>query len=316
MPLTKDEIAARLKEIGAYLRLVGQDPYRARAYENAGDALDALGPEFEVLVDSERMTEVPGIGASIAGVIGELRRTGSTRKLEELRAEFPPSLLELAQVPGHDHHPGEGAARGPGDRGPGRSPAGGCRGEAARAEGLRGQDRAEDPRGHRALPQPPRAPAPDRRPGHRLAAGPAPAGRPRGGGAGDRRGRPPLEGDRRYVADGGLGRRARPGAGRADRRRRPRPRGGARGRSVAGRAAAGAAAAARRPAAGADRRPAGAVRQRAGAHDRVEGARRSAGAAGSAGRTGPGGAGRARRGRGLCRPGTALHPARAARGRR
>jgi DNA polymerase (family X) len=100
MPLTKDEIAARLKEIGAYLRLVGQDPYRARAYENAGDALDALGPEFEVLVDSERMTEVPGIGASIAGVIGELRRTGSTRKLEELRAEFPPSLLELAQVPG------------------------------------------------------------------------------------------------------------------------------------------------------------------------------------------------------------------------
>ena len=99
MPLTKDEIAARLKEIGAYLRLVGQDPYRARAYENAGDALDALGPEFEVLVESDRMTEVPGIGPSIAGVIGELRRTGSTRKLEELRSEFPPSLLELAQVP-------------------------------------------------------------------------------------------------------------------------------------------------------------------------------------------------------------------------
>jgi DNA polymerase (family 10) len=100
MPLTKDEIAARLKEIGAYLRLVGQDPYRARAYENAGDALDALGPEFEALVDGERMTEVPGIGASIAGVVGELRRTGSTRKLEELRAEFPPTLLELTQVPG------------------------------------------------------------------------------------------------------------------------------------------------------------------------------------------------------------------------
>ena len=100
MPLTKDEIAARLKEIGAYLRLVGQDPYRARAYENAGDALDALGPEFEALADGERMTEVPGIGASIAGVIAELRRTGSTRKLEELRAEFPPTLLELAQVPG------------------------------------------------------------------------------------------------------------------------------------------------------------------------------------------------------------------------
>ena len=100
MPLSKDEIAARLKEIGAYLRLVGQDPYRARAYENAGDALDALGPEFEALVDGERMTEVPGVGASIAGVIGELRRTGSTRKLEELRAEFPPTLLELTQVPG------------------------------------------------------------------------------------------------------------------------------------------------------------------------------------------------------------------------
>jgi DNA polymerase (family 10) len=99
-PLTKDQIAASLKEIGAYMRLLGQDPYRARAYENAGDALDALGPEFEALADADRLTEVPGIGRSIAGVIGELRRSGSTRRLDELRAELPPTLLELAQVPG------------------------------------------------------------------------------------------------------------------------------------------------------------------------------------------------------------------------
>ena len=98
--LSKGEIAARLKEIGAYMRLLGEDQFRARAYENAGDALDVLGPEFEVLAAGERLTEVPGIGPSIAGVIGELRRTGSTARLEELRAELPPSLLELSQVPG------------------------------------------------------------------------------------------------------------------------------------------------------------------------------------------------------------------------
>jgi DNA polymerase (family 10) len=98
--LTKDEIAARLREIGGYMRLLGQDPYRARAYENAGEAVDLMGPEFEALADADRLTEIPGIGASTAAVITELRATGSTPRLEELRAELPPQLLELAQVPG------------------------------------------------------------------------------------------------------------------------------------------------------------------------------------------------------------------------
>ena len=96
----KEEIAARLREIGAYMRLLGEDQFRARAYENAGDALDAVGPEWNRLLDEGRLTEIPGIGKSIAGVIGELAATGSTGRLEELRQHLPPSLLELTRVQG------------------------------------------------------------------------------------------------------------------------------------------------------------------------------------------------------------------------
>jgi DNA polymerase (family 10) len=96
----KEEIATRLREIGAYMRLLGEDQFRARAYENAGDALDAVGPEFDRLLEVGGLTEIPGIGKSTAAVIAELAATGSTARLEELRQQLPPTLLELARVPG------------------------------------------------------------------------------------------------------------------------------------------------------------------------------------------------------------------------
>src|SRR4030095_7110004 len=52
------------------------------------------------LVESGRLTETPGIGDSLAAVITELHRTGTSARLDELRADFPPGLLELTNIPG------------------------------------------------------------------------------------------------------------------------------------------------------------------------------------------------------------------------
>jgi DNA polymerase (family 10) len=93
-------IAARLREIAAYLRLVDENPWKAKAYDTAANSVDALGSRLPELLHSGRLTETPGIGEAIAGVIRELHQTGTSRRLEALRADLPPGLLELSNVPG------------------------------------------------------------------------------------------------------------------------------------------------------------------------------------------------------------------------
>jgi DNA polymerase (family 10) len=94
------DIAGRLREIAGYLRLGGDNPWKARAYDTAAASVEVLGPGLESLVAQGRLVEAPGIGEAIAAVITELHRTGTTAKLEALRAELPSGLLELADLPG------------------------------------------------------------------------------------------------------------------------------------------------------------------------------------------------------------------------
>src|SRR6185369_10126741 len=77
------EVAERLRELGAYLRFAGDSPWKAKAYDTAAGAVEA-----------------PGIGDSLAAVITELAQTGTSPRLEKLRADFPPGLLELTNLPG------------------------------------------------------------------------------------------------------------------------------------------------------------------------------------------------------------------------
>jgi DNA polymerase (family 10) len=94
------EIAGKLREIGAYLGLIGDNPWKARAYDTAAAAIEALGPRFEALLAEGRLTEAPGIGTATAAVIAEIAATGTSGRLEALRAELPPGLLALAGLPG------------------------------------------------------------------------------------------------------------------------------------------------------------------------------------------------------------------------
>jgi len=94
------EIAERLRELAGYLRLAGESPWKAKAYEGAASAVEALGSSLDELVATGRLTETPGIGEKLAAAITELHQTGTTRRLEGLRADFPPGLIELTNIPG------------------------------------------------------------------------------------------------------------------------------------------------------------------------------------------------------------------------
>ena len=97
--MTKEQIAEALVQIATLLELKDENPFKIRAYTNAARALETFGGNIADLQDGEALEKIPGIGKSIAEKIRELAATGSLKFLEELRAEFPPGILELFSLP-------------------------------------------------------------------------------------------------------------------------------------------------------------------------------------------------------------------------
>jgi DNA polymerase (family 10) len=93
-------IAARLRQAGEMLRLLGENPWRAAAYQGGAEAIESLSEDLAALVEQGRLTDVRGIGPSLAAIIADLVRTGQSATLDRIMGELPPGLLALAPLPG------------------------------------------------------------------------------------------------------------------------------------------------------------------------------------------------------------------------
>jgi DNA polymerase (family X) len=91
-------IATCLRELALYKRLDG-DSHRARAYDRAAGTVEAVH-DLDQRIAGETLTDLPNIGASIAKVITELARAGTTAVLADARARWPVTVVELAQLDG------------------------------------------------------------------------------------------------------------------------------------------------------------------------------------------------------------------------
>ncbi len=98
--MTNLEIARIFSEIADLLEIMGENPFKARAYRKAARVLEHTYLEVEELVREDRLKELPGIGAALAGKIKELVETGQLRYYQELRQKIPPGLREMLQIPG------------------------------------------------------------------------------------------------------------------------------------------------------------------------------------------------------------------------
>jgi DNA polymerase (family X) len=98
---TNEDVARLLAELAILTELDEGSPnaFRVRAYQNAERAVRGLGQDVSTLSANE-LAKVKGIGKSIAARIREYVDTGTTSKLEELRAAHPPEQVALLQVPG------------------------------------------------------------------------------------------------------------------------------------------------------------------------------------------------------------------------
>ena len=98
--MTKDQVAASLREIGTILELNGENPFKCRAYLNAARTLETSPTDLTELVQSDRLGELPGIGDALREKITTLVTTGKLPYLEELRTTIPSGLLSLLDLPG------------------------------------------------------------------------------------------------------------------------------------------------------------------------------------------------------------------------
>ena len=94
------EIAAALRELGILYELDGADRFRVLAYREAARTVANSPISVEQLAGEGRLTELPGIGDTLAEKIETLIETGSIPSADKLKAKFPATLVEVTRVPG------------------------------------------------------------------------------------------------------------------------------------------------------------------------------------------------------------------------
>jgi DNA polymerase (family 10) len=101
MPDRRESLRALFRELVQLTVLDEGSPssFRARAYENALEAISSYPGDLERLPEKELATR-PGLGASTARKVREFYETGTIAKLEALRQKYPPEFVELTCVPG------------------------------------------------------------------------------------------------------------------------------------------------------------------------------------------------------------------------
>ncbi len=98
--MTKDDIAAVLEEIGTLLELKGESTFRTMAYHNGARALSQYAGDFAALIETGKVGDIRGIGASLAEKVQELAETGELPQLADLRAAIPAGVIEMLRIPG------------------------------------------------------------------------------------------------------------------------------------------------------------------------------------------------------------------------
>jgi DNA polymerase (family 10) len=98
--MRNEEVVAMLEETADLMEIAGENPFKARAYRRAADAIAALKEPVEELVRTKRLNQIEGVGESIARDIAEFLQKGTTTRLEQLRQKYPPQLRKLLEIQG------------------------------------------------------------------------------------------------------------------------------------------------------------------------------------------------------------------------
>ncbi|MEW5987194.1 MAG: DNA polymerase/3'-5' exonuclease PolX [Chloroflexota bacterium] len=98
--MTNREVADLFEKVADMLAIRGDQIHRILAYRRAAENIRALGRDLHTLHAEGALTEIPGIGTTLAEKIGEMLTTGRLQFYERLTQEIPPALVEWLRVEG------------------------------------------------------------------------------------------------------------------------------------------------------------------------------------------------------------------------
>lgn len=75
------EVARQFEHMADILELKGENPFRIRAYRGAAQNLQSLSEDIEAVAREDRLEDIPGIGADLAGKIQEYLQTGKIKEI-------------------------------------------------------------------------------------------------------------------------------------------------------------------------------------------------------------------------------------------
>jgi len=93
-------IARALVDLADLHELGGTLPFKVRAFRSAARAIEGFGGSVAELARKDELAELRGVGEGVARRIKELLDTGKIAEAEGLRAQLPPGLLDLMNLPG------------------------------------------------------------------------------------------------------------------------------------------------------------------------------------------------------------------------
>lgn len=99
--MTNAEIARVLERLAVRLEIEGANPFRVRAYREAGRIVGAHPEAMSAIAGTPGALEaLKGIGKDLAGKIRDLVATGRTELDDELRAKIPDEVVDFTELQG------------------------------------------------------------------------------------------------------------------------------------------------------------------------------------------------------------------------
>lgn len=94
------ELASLLNDLSIYMDLLGENPFKVRAHQNAARIIESFSGDLDEAVASGSIGKVKGIGPALKEKILEYHKTGRIGEYEKLKDQVPSGLLELLKIPG------------------------------------------------------------------------------------------------------------------------------------------------------------------------------------------------------------------------
>jgi DNA polymerase (family X) len=98
--MDNDAVADILGEIGVLLEVMGENPFKTRAYTNGARTIENLDESLADIIAADRLKGIKGLGKALQEKVTALVTTGKLEYYDNLKASVPPGLIEMLNIPG------------------------------------------------------------------------------------------------------------------------------------------------------------------------------------------------------------------------